>query len=85
MGMAPEVARHDPPAALFAGADGLDAYRAILPDLPRLLAPGGTALFEIGATQAADIAGIARTAGLVVAEVRRDLAGRDRWLTLKIA
>jgi release factor glutamine methyltransferase len=84
-GMAPEVTRHDPPAALFAGADGLDAYRAILPDMPRLLAPGGTALFEIGATQAAAIAGIASAAGLAVAEVRRDLAGRDRCLILKIS
>jgi release factor glutamine methyltransferase len=79
----PEVARHDPPAALFAGPDGLDAYRAILPDLPRLLAPAGFALFEIGATQGAAVSEIARSAGLEVIEIKRDLAGRDRCVVLK--
>lgn len=83
--LAPEVARHDPPAALFAGADGLDAYRAILPNLTRLLAPGGTALFEIGAGQAAAVSAIARPAGLAVAEIRRDLAFRERCVVLKAA
>jgi release factor glutamine methyltransferase len=83
--LAPEVARHDPPAALFAGADGLDAYREILPDLPRLLAPGGTALFEMGASQAAAVSGLARAAGLAVADIRPDLAGRERCAVLKVA
>jgi release factor glutamine methyltransferase len=81
--LAPEVARHDPPAALFAGPDGLDAYRALLPDLPRLFAPGGAALFEIGASQAAAVAAIARGAGLAVVSVRADLAGRDRCVILR--
>jgi release factor glutamine methyltransferase len=40
-GLMPEVALHEPQAALDGGADGLDAYRAILAELPRLLAPGG--------------------------------------------
>src|SRR3546814_5815464 len=52
----PDVADHEPAAALFAGADGLDAYRRIVPDLPRLLAPGGAAILEIGATQHISIA-----------------------------
>lgn len=80
--LAPEVARHDPPAALFAGPDGLDAYRALLPQIPRLIAPGGAALFEIGAAQAAAVCEIARGADLRVADVRRDLAGRDRCVVL---
>jgi len=83
--LAPEVARHDPRMALFAGADGLDAYRAILPELPRLLAEGGIALFEIGATQADAVSEIARSAGLNVADVARDLAGRDRCILLQAA
>ena len=80
--LAPEVARHDPPEALFAGPDGLDAYRTILPDLARLLAPNGRALFEIGATQAQAMSEIARDAGLAIVEIKRDLAGRDRCVVL---
>lgn len=80
--LSPEVARHDPTAALFAGPDGLGAYRAVLPDLPRLLAPGGTALFEIGDTQGLAVAEIARAAGLSVLDIKRDLAGRDRCVIL---
>jgi release factor glutamine methyltransferase len=80
--LAPEVARHDPPAALFAGPDGLDAYRAILPDLPRLLAPEGRAVFEIGATQAAAVSDIARAAGLDVIATKRDLGGHERCVVL---
>jgi release factor glutamine methyltransferase len=74
-----EVADHEPAAALFAGADGLDAYRAIVPDLPRLLAPGGAAAIEIGHTQAASVTALLDRAGLTVA-LHRDLAGRDRCL-----
>jgi release factor glutamine methyltransferase len=83
--LAPEVARHDPPGALFAGGDGLDAYRAILPDLARLLAPRGGALFEMGAAQASAVLEIARSAGLAAVEIRRDLAFRERCVVLKAA
>ena len=85
LSLAPEVLRHDPPGALFAGPDGLDAYRAMLPEIPRLLAPGGAALFEIGATQAAAVANIAHAGGLAVIEARGDLAGRERCLILASA
>ena len=47
--LARAVAQFDPPKALYAGADGLDAYRAILPGAARLLRPGGTLILEIGA------------------------------------
>jgi len=77
----PDVAGHEPAAALFAGADGLDAYRRIVPDLPRLLAPGGAAILEIGATQPISVAALARAAGFSV-DCRRDLGGRDRALIL---
>ncbi len=50
-GLMPEVARHEPGRALDGGADGLDAYRHILAALPRLLAPDGFAVLEIGAGQ----------------------------------
>jgi len=77
----PDVAGHEPAGALFAGADGLDDYRRIIPDLPRLLAPGGLAALEIGHTQHISVDELAETAGFKVA-CRRDLGGRDRALLL---
>lgn len=76
-----EVSDHEPAGALYAGTEGLDAYRLLVPQLPRLLAPGGAAVVEIGATQAAAVSALATAAGLHVA-VRQDLGGRDRCLVL---
>jgi len=78
----PGVRDFEPAGALFAGADGLDAYRRIVPDLPRLLAPAGVAVVEIGHDQAAAVSALAHAAGLS-ARVRHDLAGRDRALILE--
>lgn len=69
----PEVAGHEPPAALDGGADGLDAYRRITAALPRLLAPGGLAVLELGQGQAPAVAQLARDAGLTWLEARPDL------------
>lgn len=77
----PDVAEHEPAGALFAGADGLDDYRRIIPDLPRLLAPGGVAILEIGATQSISVTSLAEAAGFAVT-CRRDLGNRDRVLML---
>ncbi|MHA6718739.1 peptide chain release factor N(5)-glutamine methyltransferase [Sphingomonas sp. RS6] len=76
-----QVRDHEPAAALFAGADGLDDYRRILPELPRLLAPGGAALVEIGWTQADPVSAIAREHGLAP-RVYNDLGGRPRAVRL---
>lgn len=81
--LGPEVCEHEPAGALFAGADGLDDYRRIVPDLPRLLAPGGIAVLEIGWTQGAAVCALARAAGLTAA-LRQDLGGRDRAVTCKL-
>lgn len=75
----PEVREHEPPGALFAGADGLDAYRVIAPQLPPLLAPGGAVILEIGATQAPAVTALLVREGFAVA-LRRDLAGNPRAL-----
>ncbi len=80
--LAPDVRDHEPGTALFAGADGLDDFRVIVPQLPGLLNPGGIAVLEIGATQATAVADMAKATGFLVA-VRRDLAGRDRALVLQ--
>ena len=81
--LAPAVRDHEPAGALFAGAEGLDAYRVLVPQLPGLLAPGGVALIEIGASQAAAVTALAMAAGFAVT-CHRDLGGRDRALELKI-
>ncbi|WP_447749984.1 peptide chain release factor N(5)-glutamine methyltransferase [Sphingopyxis fribergensis] len=77
----PDVATHEPADALFAGADGLDDYRRIIPELARLLAPRGIAILEIGATQRILVTSLAETAGFAV-QCRRDLGNRDRALLL---
>ncbi len=77
----PDVADHEPAGALFAGADGLADYRRIIPDLPRLLAPGGAAVLEIGHRQRASVSELAEAAGFAAA-CRQDLGGRDRALLL---
>jgi len=76
-----DVRRYEPASALFAGADGLDDYRRIIPDLPRLLAVGGAAVVEIGWTQAEAVSAIARDAGLGPL-LHNDLAGRPRAIRL---
>jgi release factor glutamine methyltransferase len=74
----PEVRDYDPHSALDGGADGLDAYRRLLPDGARLLCPGGIAALEIGVGQEADVAALCRAVGLQVLEIRADLAGIER-------
>lgn len=77
----PEVARFEPRTALDGGPDGLGAYRAILADLPRLLAGGGRAFLEIGHDQQETVTALAATAGFAVT-AHRDLAGLPRCLEL---
>jgi release factor glutamine methyltransferase len=76
-GLAPELA-FEPRGALAGGADGLDAYRALGPDVRRLLAPAGVAVFEVGMGQADDVEAILRDAGLAIGPRQRDLAGVAR-------
>lgn len=82
-GLDPEVREHDPRAALDGGADGLAAYRAIIADAARLLAPGGHLVFELGAGQAAAVAALLAAAGFGVAGTRRDLGGHERVIVAR--
>jgi release factor glutamine methyltransferase len=77
--LAPEVRDHEPAAALFAGEDGLDAIRALLPAAARALAPGGALVMEIGAGQAGDVAGlVAEAPPLTLTRVVADLQSIPR-------
>ncbi len=78
----PSVRAFEPDTALFAGADGLDDYRVIIPQIHGLLAKNGTAIIEIGSTQADTVSDLARQAGLAVT-LRHDLARRPRALVLQ--
>ncbi|MBY0408475.1 MAG: peptide chain release factor N(5)-glutamine methyltransferase [Rickettsiales bacterium] len=72
--LSPEVAKWEPKSALDGGPDGLDCYRAIMPQLPALLAPNGLALFEIGMGQAPGLEALAEASGLAVIGTKDDLA-----------
>lgn len=80
--VAPDVPAFEPVAALFAGPDGLDDYRRIIPQLAALLAPGGSAHLEIGHTQADLVSELARDARLEPS-VRLDIEGRARCVSLR--
>ncbi|WP_336979497.1 peptide chain release factor N(5)-glutamine methyltransferase [Altererythrobacter fulvus] len=80
--LAPSVREFEPSGALFAGPDGLDDYRVLVPQLPKLLSPDGIAVLEIGWTQAEAVRQLAEKAGFS-AVLHEDLAGRPRALFLR--
>lgn len=80
--LAPSVREFEPAQALYAGKDGLDDYRVLIPQLSSLLLPGGVAVLEIGAAQAESVATIAARCG-AESELKRDLAGRPRAMILR--
>ncbi|ATW05410.1 protein-(glutamine-N5) methyltransferase, release factor-specific [Sphingorhabdus sp. YGSMI21] len=77
-----DVAGFEPHQALFAGKDGLDDYRIIIPALEKLLSPAGIALLEIGFDQAKPVSRLAADSGYHV-ELKQDLGGNDRLLVLR--
>jgi len=84
MDLAIEVRDHDPHRALDGGKDGLDAYRALVPEAARLLAVRGALVVEIGHDQSGHIERLMVAAGLTperpakadLAGIRRAVAGR---------
>jgi release factor glutamine methyltransferase len=75
--LAPEILRHEPPGALFAGQDGLSAIRALLDLLSERRLVGLVAL-EVGAGQARAVADLTRAAGFEAVRSEQDLAGIER-------
>jgi release factor glutamine methyltransferase len=80
--LAPEVTAYEPDSAVFAGADGLEAFRQVIPDLARLLGPGAAAFLEIGVDQGASVAGLSRECGLQFIEIKEDLSRIPRCVAV---
>ncbi len=74
----PEVRDHEPRLALDGGADGLDHYRVLAPEILRVLKPGGRFLVEIGHDQSLQVEPLFRDAGGVEVSTLKDLSDRHR-------
>ena len=81
--LAPMVAAHEPHGALFAGADGLDDYRILIPSLRALLNSCGVAFFEIGYNQAQAVHKLGAEEGFLT-ELHHDLAGNPRAIRFSL-
>ncbi|HKT53904.1 MAG TPA: peptide chain release factor N(5)-glutamine methyltransferase [Caulobacteraceae bacterium] len=77
-GLDPEVRDFEPRLALDGGPDGLDAYRALAPEILRVLKPGGRFLLEVGQGQARRVKQMMTRAGGTGIEAHRDLSGIER-------
>jgi release factor glutamine methyltransferase len=80
-GLEPEVRDHEPRMALDGGPDGLDAYRALAPQIMAMLKPQGLFAVEIGYDQSKAVEALFREAGAVDVRTLQDLGGRDRVVT----
>jgi len=77
----PEVRDHEPRLALDGGADGLDAYRILAPEILRVLKPGGMFAVEIGYDQKQAVEALFQAAGASGVHTLLDLANHDRVVT----
>lgn len=77
----PEVRDHEPRLALDGGADGLDAYRFLAPEILRVLKPGGMFAVEIGFDQSQAVEALFNAAGAQGVRTVKDLSTHDRVVT----
>ncbi|MEY2726109.1 MAG: Release factor glutamine methyltransferase [Planctomycetota bacterium] len=74
----PEVDLHEPPAALYAGPDGLNIVRSILQQAPQILNPSAFIALELDPQQCPTVCTLLQQAGFSNCRIRQDSAGRDR-------
>jgi len=81
----PEVSGFEPREALDGGGDGLTVIRRIVAVAPFALRPQGRLVMEIGEDQAGPVASLLAAAGFTDIEARRDLVGRERYITGRLS
>lgn len=79
-----EVKNHDPRGALTDEKDGLEAYKAIYPQLANYLKPHGMAFFEMGYAQGPDMMRLVEDSDANLDRIIKDLAGHERVVALSI-
>jgi release factor glutamine methyltransferase len=80
----PDVREYEPHAALFAGEEGLEAYRRLLPSAGARLKPAGRLVVEVGYDQHARVEALATASGWRLIRSRKDLQGITRTLSFTI-
>ncbi len=80
-----EVLKYDPKISLFAGRDGLDAYKKIIPNLAKFLNPDGLVVLETGVSQSNQVKNMMNAVGFIDAKIVKDLSGKDRLVAAKLA
>ena len=83
--ISPEVKKYDPEIALFAGYDGFDAYKKIIPSLSKFLNQDGLVVLEVGASQSSQVKDIMNSFGFFDVEILKDLSGKKRVVAAKLA
>ena len=81
--LAIEVREHEPELALFAGGDGLEAYRGLIPQALAALVPGGWLVLEIGCGQDAAVRGLLTESGYADVSFTADLQGIPRVISAR--
>lgn len=79
-----DVADWEPAAALVPGPTGLEDITRLVAEAPGWLAARGALVVEIGETQGAAVAALARAAGFAEVEIRPDHNRRDRALVARL-
>ncbi|MGE4065132.1 MAG: peptide chain release factor N(5)-glutamine methyltransferase [Rhodospirillaceae bacterium] len=81
--LSPEVTNFDPAPALFAGPDGMSAYKTLIPQAKERLSAGGRLVLEIGVAQEKAVETLLNQAGMTVEASVPDLSGRIRALVAR--
>ena len=79
-----EVKKYDPEISLFAGPDGFDAYKTIIPNLKKFLNSDGFVVLETGAFQSNRVKNLMNAVGLIDTKIVKDLSGKDRLIAAKL-